>query len=64
LASADPTGAFLLRRRSQLLPESREPVLQRDSSELRRVGVELAQLLNLLLDGQVVFWACPLLLFA
>jgi hypothetical protein len=48
--SADPTGALRHRRRCQLLFESRKRFLERDFAKLWRVGVQLAQLLDLLLD--------------
>src|SRR5262249_23319586 len=48
---ADPTGVFYHRRRSKLPLEVRKPFLQRSFAKLRRVGVELPQLLNLLLDA-------------
>ena len=65
LTGADTAGAL---RPCRALPALRvsivEPVLQRDSAHLRRVGVKLPQLLNLLLDDHDPVPVWSLLLFA
>src|SRR5215510_540573 len=58
LANSDPASAFALRcaRFCQQLLQRWERVLQRRFRELGRVSEKLPQLLNLRLDGQVLFW--------